>query len=177
MKHPNTGAAPVVQKKKKEGRFNVIDFLIVLLILLLIISIVYMFSPISWVKRLISEETTNIYYTVEFQGVNEEFLDKISENQSVVNAVSKNAIGTVTAVDYYSKYTELQLVELEEGDVGILAEYPNRYNVTVTVYASAEYAEGTGYSVNGQRIAVGEKLSLRFPDFSGEGYCIGLNRE
>lgn len=177
MNHPNNVVTPTKQKKKKEGRFNLIDFLIILLILLLVASIIYLFSPISWVKRLISEEPRYIYYTVELRGVGEEYLDKISENQTVVDSVSKNMIGTVTDVDYSTKYTELQLVEQDGEALGVLAEHPNRYNVIVTVYASAKYVEGSGYLVNHQRIAVGEKLSLRFPNFSSEGYCIGLSQE
>ena len=175
MNHPNHVAASAKQKRKKQGRFNLVDFLIVLIILLLLASVVYLFSPISFVRRLMAEESKNIYYTVEFQGVDEEFINKISENQTVVHSVSKNTMGSVTAVDYNTKYTELQLVENEGEVAGVLAEHPNRYNVVVTIYSGADYVEGTGYSVGGQRIAVGEKIALRFPDYAGEGYCIGLS--
>ncbi|MBQ9085909.1 MAG: DUF4330 family protein [Clostridia bacterium] len=178
MSRSNSGIAASTQKKrKKEGRFNLIDFLIVLLILLLLASVIYLFSPISWMRRLVAEETRNIYYTVEFQGVSEDLIDKIREDQIVVDSISKNTIGTVTAVDYNTKYTELQFVEQDGQVSGVLAEYPSQYNVIVTIYATAEYVEGSGYSVNNQRIAVGEKLSLRFPDYANEGFCIGLSLE
>ena len=177
MNHPNSMASPTKQKKKKQGRFNLIDFLIVLIILSLVASIVYLFSPVSLVRRFLAKESQNIYYTVEFQGVDEAFISKITENQTVVHSVSKNAMGTVTAVDYNTKYTELQLAYDEEEAVGVLAEYPNRYNVVVTIYSESEYVEGSGYSVNGQRIAVGEKMALRFPDYAGEGFCIGLSKD
>lgn len=178
MNHPNNVASQGKRNKKKQGKFNLVDFLIVLIVLLLLGSVVYLFSPISLVRRLMTEEKKNIYYTVEFQGVEEEFISKITENQTVVHSVSKNTMGTVTAVDYNTKYTELQFVENEEGEVaGVLAEHPNRYNVVVTIYSTSEYAEGVGYSVNGQRIAVGEQLSLRFPDYAAEGYCIGLSQD
>ena len=59
---------------------------------------------------------------------------------------------------------------------GVLAEYPDKYNVIITISAEASYAAEKGYSVNGTRIAVGEKMSLRFPDYVGEGYCIGVER-
>ena len=177
MNHPNNIVSQGKQKKKKQGRFNLVDFLIILIVLLLLGSVVYLFSPISLVRRLLAEEEKNIYYTVEFQGVDEEFIGKITENQMVVHSVSKNTMGTVTAVDYNTRYTELQFIENEGEISGVLAEYPNRYNVVVTVYCSSKYADGVGYSVNGQRIAVGEKLSLRFPDFAAEGYCIGLSQD
>ena len=47
--------------------------------------------------------------------------------------------------------------------------------VCVTISVMADYDEGEGYSVGGRRIAVGEKLALRFTDFAGEGYCINLS--
>ena len=53
--------------------------------------------------------------------------------------------------------------------------YEDKYNVTVTVTVLAQYEEGEGYSVGDRRIAVGEKLSLRFPNYAAEGYCIGLS--
>jgi hypothetical protein len=45
----------------------------------------------------------------------------------------------------------------------------------VTITVLAEYTEGEGYSVGDRRIAVGEKMSLRFPNFAAEGYCIALS--
>ena len=59
--------------------------------------------------------------------------------------------------------------------VGVLAAHDGKYNVIVTISADGEYKEGEGYSVNGRRIAVGEKMALRFPNYVGEGYCIALS--
>ena len=53
-----------------------------------------------------------------------------------------------------------------------MVEYPDRYNLKVTVTAKAELIEGVGYNVNDRRIAIGEAMSLRFRDFVCEGYCI-----
>ena len=62
--------------------------------------------------------------------------------------------------------------QLEEGTV---VEYDDKINLLITVSATATYTEGKGYAVNERRIAVGEKLSVRFPDFAGEGYCVGFS--
>jgi hypothetical protein len=64
-----------------------------------------------------------------------------------------------------------------EGGEGVLSEHPNKFNLLVTISTTANYAEGSGYSVNATRIAVGEKLALRFPDYVAEGYCIYLETE
>lgn len=163
--------------KKKSGRFNLIDLILVVLLLLVIAILVQVFSPISLIKNLASNQTKNIQYTVEFLGVDQEFIDRIQESDVVVNAVSKNNMGTVVTVDYNTKYSELQYVENGAEGEGILSEHPNKYNLIVTISATANYSEEKGYSVNATRIAVGEKMALRFPDYTAEGYCIGLESE
>ncbi|MBE6545871.1 MAG: DUF4330 family protein [Ruminococcaceae bacterium] len=165
-------------KKKKIGRFNLIDLILVVIILLVIAAVLYVFAPFSWIKKLAVGEHEQIQYTVEIMGVDEALLEKIKENDTVVDSVSKNTLGTVIAIDYNTKYTELQYVQKETDEKeGVLVEYPDRYNVQITIAAEADYVEKEGYSVNHCRIAVGEKMALRFPDFAGEGYCIGLLSE
>lgn len=172
MNHSNNGATAPTGKKKRNGSWNLMDVLLLLIAIVVIGAIVYLFSPFSWLKNMTSKKEVSIQYTVELSDLDEAFLDKIQENHCVVDSVSKSDIGTVAAVDYNNKYTELQCVD----GAGVLVKYPNRYNVIVTISVTADYIEGEGYSVNGFRLAVGEKMSLRFPDYAGEGYCIGLMR-
>ncbi len=175
MNHSNNGNAAVVSKKKRTGRFNLIDLIIVIIILLVVAAIIYVFAPFRWIQTIVRSETKTIQYTVEITGVDEAFINKIKEGDLVVDAVTKNNLGTVSqGVDYHTKYSELSYKTEENSTVGVLVEYPNRYNLIVTITATADYMEGSGYSVNGCRIAVGEKMSLRFPDYSCEGFCIGL---
>ena len=170
MSHSVNGASGAVGNKKRTRRFNLIDALLILIALALVLALIYLFAPFSWIKNIATKDTQKIQYTVELLNVEETFIDKIQSNDVIVDSVSKNNLGTVTLVDYNTKYSELQYVNQQ----GVLVEYPNRYNVVVTVTATADYVSGEGYSVNGTRIAVGEKLFLRFPDFVSEGYCIGL---
>ena len=84
-------------------------------------------------------------------------------------------------MDHNTKYSVLG-VELVMGAdntptgeyKSVMVEYPDRYNVRVTIEATANFYEGKGYTVNSTRIAVGEKLSLKFPEFAGEGYCVNV---
>ncbi len=179
MNHSINGTSTFgkVKKKNKNGRFNFIDLILVVLILLVIAILIQVFSPISLIKNLASNQTKEIQYTVEFLGVDQEFIDRIKEDDLVINSVTKNNMGTVVAVDYNTKYSELQYVENGTEGEGILSEYPNRYNLLVTISATADYVKENGYSVNATRIAVGEKLDLRFPDYVSEGYCIGLDTD
>ncbi len=164
------GAARVRPKTK---RFNFIDVLIILAVLLVIAVVASIFMPKSWLGGSGSKVTREIQYTVEFVGITGEFADLIEENDNVVDAVSKFSLGSVTAVDGSAQYGELRYNELTRS--GEYTYYPDRYNLLVTVTVSAEYIEGEGYYVNDRRIAVGEALSLRFPDYVAEGYCIGIS--
>ena len=158
--------------KNKKFRFNFIDFLLILLILAIIAAIVYIFVPFSWMKQ--QNGVVDLQYTIEFQGVNEDFIENIQENDVIIDSVSKNVIGKVIAVDYNTQHTVLQYDEAN-GE-GVLAVIPEEYNLIVTVStANAVFSDGEGYSVNSCRIAVGEKICARFPSYVAEGYCIGLD--
>ena len=141
----------------------------------MVIAILFqVFSPISLIKKLSSDQTKEIQYTVEFSGVDAEFVNRIKEDDLVIHSVSKNHMGTVVAVST-EPYYELHFVDSEQK--GRPVEHPEKLNLVVTVSVTAQYAEGSGYSVNSTRIAVGEKLALRFPDYAAEGYCIYLETE
>ncbi len=175
MSHTTGGSAPHYAKNKRKGRFNLIDFLLIVIVLLVVATVIHVFAPFSRLQSLVKSDSQTVEYTVEILGVEEELIDKIKENDAVLDSVSKNKMGTVIAVDYHTKYTELQYVQQNDQTVGVLAEHPSKYNIIVTISVNADYMEGSGYSVHSRRIAVGEKLSLRFPDYACEGYCIALD--
>ena len=165
------------KKTKKKGSFNVIDLLLVLIALFVVLAMLYVFAPFSAVKNLFTAEEKTIEYTVEFIGVDKDFIDTIKKNDVVVDAVSKNHIGVVQAADYNNPYTEFEAIQKEnnEGLEGTLVEHPDKCNVLVTISADAKYSEGDGYRINEYRIAIGEKMSLVFPNYMGECYCIDLS--
>lgn len=162
---------------KKKRRFNFVDFLIILLILALIGGAIYIFSPRSFLKPFRSIKTGTLSYTVEIIGVEEEYLNLIAEGNAVGDAVTKHTLGRVESVNYSIKQTELGYEESAGSYVGVMKEYPDRYNIQVTIVAEAEYVPADGYHIDGTRIAVGEALSLRFPNFSAQGYCISMAAE
>lgn len=162
-------------KRKRSGRFNIIDLFLVLIALALVAALLYIFAPFSTVKNLISSEKTTMEYTVEFVGVDKTFVNKIQKNDIVVDAVSKNHIGTVEAADYNYAYTQFESIQKGDAIEGVLVEHPDKCNVIVTISAEATHVPGKGYSVNQYRIAVGEKMNLIFPNYMGECYCIDLS--
>ena len=172
----------VVQKNKK-GKFNFVDLTLVIVTVLLVGVIIYLFSPISLIKNWISKETKNIRYEVEFTNVDKQFIENIKAGDTVIDSVSKSPLGTVAVdVDHNTKYSVLGAVPVSTENqenttnkyTGVMIEYPDRYNVRVIIEAEAGFNEGKGYTINSTRIAVGEKLSLKFPNFVGVGYCVNV---
>lgn len=161
-------------RKTRRG-FNFIDVLLILFVLLVIVTAINIVSPMSVFDRFKTDEERTIEYTVEIIGVDGEFIDKIKENDVAVDAVSKHMLGTVEIVDYNTQYSELKYDE--EANAGVLAVYPEKYNVQITIKAVGSYTAGEGFMINNKRIAVGEKLSIRFPNFACEGYCISLSAD
>ena len=92
-----------------------------------------MFSPLIFAIR--GENTYAVEYTVELVGVDIDFVDRIKEGDSVIDAVSKNSIGSVKTVDYNTRYTELDYNK--EKAEAVLVEYDDKVNVLITVSSSA----------------------------------------
>ena len=169
--HINTSAKNAGQKKKK-FKFNFIDFLLILLVLAIIAAVVYIFAPFSWIEQ--RNGTIDLQYTIEIQAVDENFIENIQENDIIIDSVSKNVIGSVVAVDYNTQYSVLTYDE--ESREGVLSVIPDKYNLIITISTdNAVYKDGDGYAVNGCRIAVGEKINAKFPNYIAEGYCIGID--
>ena len=165
------------KKKNSKQKFNIIDFIVLVLIAAVVVGSIY--AVVSWsnIKSLWTTKTVNIEYIVEFRGVDATFRDNINDGDVVIDAVSKNQLGIVNSVASIDNYKVLDYKTVTEENnnvtyTGELVSYPDKYNITVYITTSAEYEEGVGYTVNGRRIAVGEKIEMRFPEFSGEGYCI-----
>ena len=162
-------------------RFNFVDVALILLIIGFIVTLVYFFSPVSKVKKMGKTQEKSIEYTVEIIGVDKTFVENIKEGDTVIDSVSKTSIGTVKSVDPI-KYTEYKAIEDTGADATenkqqkplTEVDFDNKYNLQITVSVNANYLEGEGFSVNSTRIAVGEKLFVKFPNFTGEGYCIGI---
>ena len=165
-------------KKRSRKKFNIIDFLLIVVILLITASIVYLFLPSSWVKNITADKTVQIRYVVEVKCVDEQYKDNITASQLVQDSVSKSEIGYVEAVED-NPYEELKYNLEQETDngIGILSQIDGKYDLTITITADAHYKAGEGYTINGTRIAVGEKLYTKFPNYSCEAFCIAVEEQ
>lgn len=176
MNNANNSSAKKSRKLKR--KFNIVDFLILVLVLTVVGTTIY--AVISWsnIKRLWSTSTVSLQYVVELRGVDADFINNIKAGDSVTDSVTKTNLGTVDRVESIEKHKVLDYYipdDKTDEYVGVLSEYDDKYNVTVYISSTAEYEKGIGYTINGRRVAIGEVLNLRFPKFASTAYCIAGN--
>ena len=149
-------------KKSMLDRFAVacLNAIIFLLVFLLLGAFLYAVKPETFFRA--HDELT---YSVRFTIEREEFTRVLHEGDRVLDAVRKNDIGTVVAYDLSPALTETYS---QKENRMRMVEYPQRVTLTLTIRAPARHTE-KGYSVAGRRLAVGQKLALRLPNFVGEG--------
>ena len=169
MEERTGGFKPV---KKKKGRFNLVDLLLVLIALALVFVVVFVIDPFSINLFGGEEREVTLEYTLRIDNVESPLIDKIKMGDEVVDASIKSSLGYVNAVENDIPHTE-PYYDSEE-DVVSMKEYPNRYDLVVTVTATATFTDGVGYTVNGRRVAVGTQFYLMFPEYLGSGTCISM---
>ena len=164
-------------RKKAVRRFNVIDFFVIVIILLVVAVLVYTLSPWSHIKKFWSTNEVTFNYAVELRGVDAKYIDLIKEGDAVLNSVTKESLGNVTSIENVNKSKTLNYTVNPESGVaeGVLVESANLYDITVHITTTAEYEKNVGYTVNGCRVAVGEELFFRFPNFEKSGYCVAID--
>ena len=168
----NTSHNSTIIQKKPKRKFNFIDFLIILVVVAIIGILIYVFSPWAHIEKLWTNNKVELTYSGERKDVDIAYIESIKEGDNVINSVSKSSLGTVAEISKLEKAYVYDYVLNEQGEMTcIRSEHPQKYNITVKIVATAEYDKGVGYSVNGGRIAIGEMLDMRFPQYTCSGAC------
>jgi len=155
---------------QKSWRFNFLDAVILLVILLFIASMVILFIPRA-TRFLGSGGDTEIVYTVVFSGVDSGV--EISDQQKVVDGATDRVLGMVDGSPETEEHFELVRDTNSENGMTVLkcVKVDGKIDLIVTITATANYAEGKGYEVNGCRIACGREYEMVFPEFTATGTC------
>lgn len=152
----------------KKHKFNFIDIILLTVILAAVVLLVYIFMS----GRIESFGTPSVLveYKVSITRIREEFRGNVNVGDKVVDSVKLMSIGEVTDVQYSSSIfivSELNSTDLQ------YPIYPEHLDMTITIRAEADIKNGM-YLIDGYRIAVGELVSIRVPDFTETGYCIAI---
>ncbi len=163
-------------RSARSRRLNVLDVVIIVTAVMLV-AVAVVWSVPRLQGLLLGGDTVQITYTVVFENVNEAVYDRIMLDQTVIDAESGRVLGTVALTPESVSYYDFVLGKDADGNDVAKRQTHDELgnNVTVTVRADAEYAKGKGYTVDGYRIAAGAEMNLRFPGFTGVGYCNGLS--
>ncbi len=113
-----------------------------------------------------------VEYMIMFSDVDQELALAIGEGSQVYGNDTGAGMGTVISDPEIQPHRDLSYVD----GVAQMKEKPGAVDIIVTVRASAEYTEGEGYVVGDSTVRVGQRLSLRFPGYTGVGDCINLDR-
>ncbi len=159
-----------INTQNKKGRFNVVDALITVIILLVAFAILWIFDPFLWFSADTKQEVT-LKYVVELKGVDDDVNSNIKAGETVTNASTKNAIGTIVSV----KTRNATVWEYDEkSDSMVEKTIEGKSDIYITIQVKCVYEKSVGYTVNGQQIAYGTVLNLRLTNFNGVGTCVSI---
>ncbi len=169
-----------VQKKKKNKTFNIVDLFVLLLIITLIAALIYAFSPWNFIKSKLNSDKEKVEYVVKIENVDvalQEVKNIISAGQTVLYAETGKEIGHVIGFEFDEAKTLSYKKDQGYGDeiVGDMSDISDKCTLLLIINVDADYKKDVGYTANGQRIAVGEKLSVKLPNFSGNGICTDIS--
>ncbi len=155
--------------EKRKLRVNVTDVLILLLIAAAVAVVLYIFV---WSGRSggVETDTVTLRYVVEVVNMPETFESFLHKGDRVEDAVARGYLGNVVNL----RFTEMRRPEYDS--VTGKEVYPavdGKIRALITIEADVTKTDRS-YSVGGQDIYVGAKLSLMMPEVSTYGYCIEL---
>ncbi|MBO4353824.1 MAG: DUF4330 domain-containing protein [Clostridia bacterium] len=165
------------QTEKRSTRFNFIDAVIILAVLLVIAAIVWIILLQNGTVG--ADETADIKYTVKISSVREEFVSAVKEGDEAVNSSTGAAIGKITGVKTEkAKYINADsAVKGEDGTyTASVAEYPDTYDVYVTVSVTAKVSANGVLYVDGNKILIGSPLYFRDGAFAAKGFITGFEK-
>lgn len=160
-----------MSKIKTKTRFNFVDVIIILAIIAVIAAIVWIVLVQSGTVS--TEKTVRVEYTLRFTLVREEYATYVKTGDTVKNSSTGNDIGSVIAVrrPEKSKYYDIRTTVDEGGEQTVqVSEYPNLYDVFVTVASDATLSDSGIATVDGDKILIGSPMYFRDGLFAKEGF-------
>ena len=160
----------MIQNKNK-AQFNLLDALIVILMLGLIGVVVY--SLVGGFGKTDDKEPTAITFDVKISNVKETTLPVIMQGIAVRDSVTGKEIGTVVSVrtEKSRYYGGVHADESGNYVLGV-TEYPDEYDVYVTISATANADDRNIFYVGNTRMIIGETVYFQVKSFSAVSYIV-----
>jgi len=176
------------ESPRKGAKLNVLD-LIIIMFFVFVAALAVLLTIQGFEEAASSGKKVRISYTVIIKDIDDTVYKNVFESanpadntykvevgQTVTDALTGASLGSVEKLPESVPYYEFVLSTDEAGAYSAVKhQYTNHHNIIITVTAEAVYTEGTGYTVDGKRIAVGRELNLRIAGFSETGVCETIN--
>jgi hypothetical protein len=164
---------PIARKKKvAQLSVNWFDALVIVLILAVAALVVSGTQLASLFGIGDDAEKCTVEYMVMFADVDQDLALAIGDGASVYGTSGAGSMGKVIADPELKAHYVLVYAD----GTGSMKEKPGAVDIIVTIRAQAEYRAGHGYTVGDTAVRVGDNLSLRFPNYTGVGSCINIER-
>jgi len=155
---------------KKAYRFNIIDFMLILVIAAAVALLVYVMLGNNILK---GDDDSIILYTIEIPLIKNDFLPPVEgmmKGEKIIDSVRTNELGVVQDV----KITDAVVLSTNL-ETGIIKEtpYPNFSKVVITVRSECKI-DKPKFVVNGANIMVGISINFRTPYLVSYGYITSL---
>jgi len=157
--------------ERRGARFNIIDAVIVIAVLALVAAAVWLILLQGGGAG--KSDEVGVNYTLKISMVREEFASRIKVGDTAQNSSTGAEIGKITAVSVEkSKFVNTGAVVTDENgeSSAVVSEYPDLYDVSVTIRATATTgANGVAY-VEGYKILIGSSIYFRDASFAARGF-------
>lgn len=142
--------------KPLKKRFNIIDFLLIVLILAALISVLLRNDVTRALN--VGQKKTNIEYTFMVENIRDISCDKFAEGKEFLLQSNEKSIGTLTS---YEVLPYEQFVELSNGEI-VKTQVPERYTLKGTVAAQVRKAEDGYYLDDNTFLCPGSTFYVKF---------------
>lgn len=156
--------------RPKPHKFNIIDFILILVIAAAVSLLVYIMLGNN---VFMGSENATILYTIEISLIKNDFLSSahlITKGTKIIDSVRTNDLGVIQDLkitDAVALTTDLEMGVVRE------VPYPDFSKVVITVLANCK-KDKVKFVVNGETIMVGIKIDFRTPYLVGSGVCTSL---
>lgn len=149
-------------------KFGIVDIIIILLVVVLCVA---GYGIISEKEAITSQSITDVEFTVELKMLTKEEADVIKVGDEITDSIKGGYYGKVTDVEV--KKASAVAANTIDG-VYSIEEYPDRYDVYVTIHGTPTTMNESTVQFASQKIKIGTGAYLKSDSYVGSGYVVGL---
>ena len=161
----------------KKVRFNFIDAIIILVILAVIGAAVYFILAGNQSDR--SANMGNMDMVVRLSGVEDDALPFLYVGATVKDSVTGEDIGTIRYIrTEKTRYYGSNAIKNKDGTYTLPeSEYPDRYDVYVTLSGNATKDSRGIYMIGDTKILIGSAVYFKVPSFAAVAYITEIYKQ